>query len=154
MVAAVKTPTRASLSRSTRTRRMATGFVLTKLTKERMPVLPFLRMKNVILGKSYTLSLVAADDAYSKALNRRYRKKTYIPNVLSFPLEKNEGEIILNLKQAKRECAVREESFRYFVALLFIHSSLHLEGYRHGSTMERRERELLSKFHINNTLRS
>jgi rRNA maturation RNase YbeY len=129
-------------------------FAITKLTKERMPVLPFLRMKNAVLGKKFVLSLVVADDAYTQALNHRYRKKTYIPNVLSFPLSEDEGEIVLNLKQARRECAGRAESFRYFVALLFIHSSLHLKGYRHGSTMEEQEQKFLSKFHITNTFRS
>ncbi|HEY9585564.1 MAG TPA: rRNA maturation RNase YbeY [Candidatus Paceibacterota bacterium] len=126
------------------------GYTLTKLVKGRMPVLPFLHLKNKVLGKTYALSLVIAGDQYTKKLNRLYRKKTYIPNVLSFPIEKGTGEIVLNMGQAKRECRARGESLRFFVALLFIHSLLHLKGYRHGSTMERREQELLSKFHIKN----
>jgi rRNA maturation RNase YbeY len=126
-------------------------FGLTKLTKERVPALPFLRMKNTVLGKDYDLSLVLAGDAYTQRLNRTYRKKTYIPNVLSFPLDKRSGEIVLNVGQAKRECVSRKESLRFFVALLFIHSMLHLKGYRHGSTMERQVQVLLARFHIKNT---
>ena len=161
MPAAANTPARRRVMKPARvavlsrhTTSLHTGFSVTKLTKERMPVLPFLRMKDAVLGKKFVLSLVVADDAYTQTLNRQYRKKTYIPNVLSFPLSEDEGEIILNLKQARRECGNRAESFRYFVALLFIHSSLHLKGYRHGSTMEEQEQKFLSKFHITNTFRS
>jgi rRNA maturation RNase YbeY len=131
----------------------ADKFTLTKLVKSRMPVLPFLRIKNRVLGKSYVLSLVVAGDRYTQKLNRIYRKKTYIPNVLSFPLEKEIGEIVLNPRQARRECSLRRESLRFFIALLFIHSLLHLKGCRHGSTMEEQEQKLLRAFHITNSFR-
>lgn len=130
-----------------------TTFALTRLAKSRVPILPFLRIKNRVLGTQYVLSMVIAGDQYTQKLNRLYRKKTYIPNVLSFPLETMVGEIILNVGQAKRECRVRGESLNFFVALLFVHSLLHLKGYRHGSTMERREQKLLSEFHIKNKFR-
>ena len=130
------------------------GLTITKLSKKKVPLLPFLRMKNKVLGKYYDLSLVIAPDAHTQKLNREYRKKSYIPNVLSFPLDQHSGEIILNVKQAKREHRARGESFRFFVALLFIHSMLHLKGYRHGSTMERQEKRLLALFHIKNTFPS
>lgn len=128
-------------------------FALTKLSKERIPVLPFMRIKERILGKKYLLSLVTAGDSYTRKLNETYRKKTYIPNVLAFPLEKSTGEIILNPTQAKRECRARGESFRFFTALLFIHALLHLKGLRHGGIMEEREQKLLSEFHIKNRFR-
>lgn len=123
-------------------------FALTRLTKERTPSLPFLRMKDRILGKKYCLSLVIAGDTYARKLNRTYRKKDYVPNILSFSLEKELGEIVLDPRQARRECDSRGESFRFFVALLFIHALLHLKGWRHGSTMEKQEQKLLSAFHI------
>lgn len=165
-MAAAKKSTRVSKKKNNTTRNVAglprsrplpsgltTGFTITKLTKDRLPSLPFSLMKERVLGKSYALSLVIAGDRHSKALNLRYRKKSYVPNVLSFPVEKKTGEIILNLGEAKRQCAQREESFRFFVALLFIHSMLHLKEYRHGSTMEKQEQKLLSTFHIKNTFR-
>ena len=103
------------------------------------------------MGARYDLSLVIVGDALSKKLNLEHRKKTYTPNVLSFPVDTHTGEIFLNLKQAKREHTAREESYRYFVALLFIHSMLHLKGFAHGDTMEHEEQRLLSKFNIKNT---
>lgn len=126
-------------------------FTLTRLTKDRVPALPFLLLKEKVLGKKYALSLVAVGDARSRTLNTTYRKKTYIPNVLSFPISDTQGEIFLNLKQARREHRKRGESYDYFVALLFIHSMLHLIGYRHGSTMEGIEHKHLLRFNITNT---
>jgi probable rRNA maturation factor len=127
------------------------NFALTQTTKDRVPTLPFASIKDAVLGKKYLLSLVIAGDARTRTLNEHYRGKTYIPNVLSFPLDDNNGEIFLNLKQAKREYRAREESYEYFVALLVVHGMLHLKGMAHGSTMEKREKELLRKFHIRNT---
>lgn len=116
-----------------------------------MPSLPFSHLKTVVLGTRYDLSLVIVGDALSAKLNLTHRKKSYTPNVLSFPVDAKTGEIFLNLKQAKREHEARGESYRYFVALLFIHSMLHLKGFAHGDTMESEERRLLSKFNIKNT---
>jgi len=131
-------------------------FHITNLTKKgvRVSTLPFVRMKERVLGKRYALSLVFAGDAYTRKLNLRYRKRRYVPNVLSFPLDKGEGEIILNVPQAKRECGGRGETLYFFTALLFVHSLLHLKGRRHGSIMECEERAMLSKFHIVNTFQS
>lgn len=126
-------------------------FDIKRLTKDRVPALPFLHMKEAALGKTYELSLVITPDKLSQELNAQYRNKTYTPNVLSFPIDKKHGEIFLNLKQARREHKEREESYEYFVALLFIHGCLHLKGMPHGSTMEKQEARLLAKFAITNT---
>lgn len=128
-------------------------FSLSQTTKERVPALPFLRMKETILGKTYDLSIVFAGDKRTQTLNRIYRGKTYTPNVLSFPVDKQCGEIFLNLRQAKREHKKRGESFEYFVALLVVHGMLHLKGFAHGSTMEDKERAMLSKFGVKNDMR-
>jgi rRNA maturation RNase YbeY len=132
------------------TPRTVKNFAVTNTTKESIPALPFLRMKETILGKKYDLSLVIAGDARTQRLNESYRGKTYTPNVLSFPLDDTQGEIFLNLRQARREHGAREESFEYFVALLVVHGMLHLKGMDHGSTMEKQEQALLSKFKITN----
>lgn len=128
------------------------NFSITATTKERVPTLPFLPMKEVVLGKKYDLSIVIAGDKRTQTLNKTYRGKTYTPNVLSFPLDKEHGEIFLNLRQARREHKARGESFEYFVALLVVHGMLHLKGMAHGSTMEAQERRVLSRFGITNEL--
>ena len=127
-------------------------FSITNLTKQTPPRLPYEKFFVATLGKKYDLSFVICGDKRSQTLNQNYRNKTYIPNVLSFPLSDTAGEIFLNLKQARREHRLRGESYEYFVALLAIHGMLHLKGMAHGSTMEEKEKLLLRKFHIDNTL--
>ncbi len=128
------------------------NFSITQTTKDKVPTLPFFAFKETTLGKKYDLSLVFSGDKRSQSLNRLYRNKTYIPNVLSFPLSDTAGEIFLNVRQARREHRARGESYEYFVALLAIHGMLHLKGMTHGGTMEEKEKLLLRKFHIENTL--
>ncbi len=103
------------------------------------------------MGKDYELSIVIVGDKRSQTLNATYRNKTYVPNVLSFPLDEQNGEIFLNLKQAKREHKARGESYEYFVALLVVHGMLHLKGMKHGSTMEKQEARILAKLGVENT---
>ncbi len=103
-------------------------------------------MKNAILGKRYDLSLVIVGDKRSSALNRMYRKKRYTPNVLSFSLSNDAGEIFLNLRQARRECRAHRQTYEHFVALLVVHSMEHLKGMRHGGRMEEEERRILKRF--------
>ncbi|MEK7132540.1 MAG: rRNA maturation RNase YbeY [Patescibacteria group bacterium] len=74
------------------------------------------------------------------------KKKDYPANVLSFPLSKHEGEIFLNVRKAEREAKVAGISARARIALLFIHGCLHLRGFRHGTAMEKLERNTLKKF--------
>ena len=127
------------------------NFSISSTTRDRIPRLAFFDMKKAVLGNSYELSLVFIGDKRSQALNETYRGKSYIPNVLSFPLDKQHGEILLNLKQAKREHRARGESYEFFVALLVIHGMFHLKGMVHGSTMEKQEAQLLAKLNIRNT---
>ena len=127
------------------------SFGVNSTTKDRIPRLAFFDMKQATLGKDYCLSLVFVGDKRSQSLNKAYRGKSYIPNVLSFPLDKKHGEIFLNLKQAKREHKARGESYEFFVALLVIHGMYHLKGMLHGSTMEEHEARLLAKLKIRNT---
>ena len=111
-----------------------------------LPDLPFKRMARAILGPNYELSLIICADELATSLNREYRKKTYSPNVLSFPYGKNEGEIFLNLRCAEREARKFGVTLRTRAALLFVHGCFHLAGHKHGGTMERLERSVLRKF--------
>lgn len=113
-----------------------------------VPSLPFQKIKEDILGARYDLSLVFVGDVRSRRLNKTYRNKTYIPNVLSFPLDATTGEIFINTTQARREAKKFSMSDTGFVGFLFIHGLLHLKGYAHGATMEKAE----SRYKIKYTL--
>lgn len=113
-----------------------------------VPRLPFLEMKEAILGKHYSLSLVLCGDTLAKRLNTEYRKKTYKPNVLSFPLDTDTGEIFLNVRKAAREAKAAGITLNARLALLFVHGCFHLKGHKHSDTMEQAEQKILKKFKL------
>jgi len=117
-----------------------------KTIRDALPDLPFKRIADEILGPKYELSLVVCGDKLARRMNATYRKKTYYPNVLSFPYGKSEGEIFLNIRKAEREAKAFAVTKKARLALLFVHGCFHLAGYDHGGTMERLERGVLRKF--------
>lgn len=127
---------------------MSETFSLTTTLKRKPAVtgLPFELVKDHILGKKYELSLVFVGDTLSRRLNKEYRGKTYIPNVLTFPIDTKEGEIFINPYRAKIEAKKNDMNFKQYVLFLFIHGLLHLKGMEHSDTMDREEQRLLKKF--------
>ena len=125
---------------------MKENLTLTNTTKGKLPRLPFVDVKNTILGKGYILSVVFIGDKKSRSLNKRYRKKDKNANVLSFPLSKNEGEIFINMRQAERDAKSFNMSHRSFILYLLIHGILHLKGMPHGSKMEKTEQKFQKVF--------
>lgn len=127
---------------------MSGNLDIKNMTKGALPSVPFAEIKNSILGKNYSLSLVFCGNKKSKDLNKKYRNKDYIPNVLSFPLDKNSGEIFINPHVAKKEAINFSKTYKNFVGFLFIHGCLHLKGLEHGSIMDRAEEKFSKKFRI------
>src|SRR5580692_5286645 len=115
-------------------------------TRGQVPRLPFEKMAQRILGNKYELSLVICGDSLAQRMNKEYRKKSYKPNVLSFPLSKHEGEIFLNVQCAKREAKKYGTTLQKRLALLFVHGCFHLKGLKHGSKMEAAEQRVLKRF--------
>lgn len=109
------------------------------MTKGALPSVPFADIKKEILGEKYNLSLVFCGNRKSKELNKIYRDKDYPTNVLSFPLDKKNGEIFIAPSVAKKEASKFDKNYLDFVGFLFIHGLLHLKGMEHGSTMEKAE---------------
>lgn len=126
------------------------SFSIASTTKDTIPKLPFAKLKELTLGKKYNCSLVFVGDKRSRALNIAYRSKDYTPNTLSFPLDENNGEVFINLKEAKKQCVKREESFEYYIALLFVHSCLHLKGMEHSDIMDNTMERILRRVGITN----
>lgn len=117
-------------------------------TTRAYPSLPYEAMKNDVLGTSYVLSLVFVGEQRAQTLNRTHRKKTYVPNVLSFPLDETHGEIYIAPTVAKREAKKRGMSVKGYVGFLFIHGLLHLKGMPHGDTMERAEKQYCTRYNL------
>ncbi len=127
---------------------MSENFQILNMTKSTLPRVPFDKIKEEILGEKYELSMVFCGNRKSKELNKIYRNKDYTPNVLSFPLDKNSGEIFINPHVAKKEAPKFDKNYKDFVAYLFIHACLHLKGMEHGSTMDKAEKKFSNKFGI------
>jgi len=123
-------------------------FSISKTTKAPLPKHSYETIKNDILGKSYTLSLNFIGAISAQKLNQAYRQKDYIPNVLSFPLTKTDGEIFICPTVAKREARKFGMTFSGYIGFLFIHGCLHLKGHLHGATMDAAERRYCKKYHL------
>lgn len=115
-------------------------------TKGKVPTLPFVDMKNKILGKNYDLSIAFLGTNSAQKINISSRGKNYIPNTLSFPYEKNSGEIILCPIIIQKQAKQNGVSYKNYLAYIVIHSMLHLKGFDHGVKMESLEEKFLQEF--------
>ena len=80
------------------------------------------------------INIVFVTDKRMSVLNCEYLGRRYATDVMSFPLSDAdaktlEGEVYVNLDQARRQAREYDESFRNEVARLIIHGILHLAGY-------------------------
>jgi probable rRNA maturation factor len=71
------------------------------------------------------ISLVFVSDIRMKSLNRKYRGRNRVTDILAFDY----GEIIICLPQAKRQAKKIGHSLKKELAILLIHGILHLVGY-------------------------
>lgn len=94
----------------------------------------------------WEISLAFVSPAVGRKLNKKLRGKSYVPNVLSYKAGVKHGEILICREVAKKQAPEYGMGYQKFVLFLFIHGLLHLEGRRHGTTMEQREQELLKQF--------
>ncbi len=107
------------------------------------------------LSGAAEVSVVLADDAFVRDLNKRYRGLDKPTNVLSFENKKPPrgapwmaGDIVVAYQTAAREARAQGKSFRAHLAHLIVHGALHLQGYDHPSdrraaAMERLEGRLM-----------
>lgn len=124
------------------------NLTITRETRGKLPSLPFLRMKEAILGPDYELSLVFIGRKKAIQMHKDWKSKNDPVNILSFPLSKTEGEIVISLEKARTECKNFDRDYQNYLAFLFIHGCTHLKGYVHGSKMEALERKYREQFGV------
>jgi len=129
---------------------MQNNFSVINKTKGKLPSLPFVILKNDILGEKYSLSLAFISAKKSKEINKAYRGKDNPTNILSFPLSKTEGEILICPSTVKKETKKFDRNFRELLGFLVIHGMLHLKGMEHSSRMEREEKKYDQKYFSRN----
>jgi probable rRNA maturation factor len=92
---------------------------------------------------------VLTDDEAVRALNRDFREVDKPTDVLSFPLADPEalrdpatpvflGEIYISLDTARAQARAARRAFQREVAHLAVHGILHLLGYDHHTTAQRK----------------
>lgn len=123
-------------------------FSILNKTRGTLPRISFLEIKEAVLGKNYDLSVVLVTPALARSITLKAKHKDKASNVLSFPLSKNSGEIVLCPATARKEAPDWDASPTDFLTYLLIHGLLHLKGEQHGSTMEKKERSVCKRFGV------
>lgn len=125
-------------------------FSITNKTKTNPPIsgLVFRKIKNEIMGKNYTLSVVFVGEKKIRELNKKYRNKDKSTDILSFQVTENVGEIFLNQKNAEKKAKIFGRKINNFLKFLFVHGLIHLKGMEHGSKMDKEEEKFRKKFNI------
>ena len=95
------------------------------------------------------LTLRVVGGREGRALNRRFRRRDYATNVLSFPYG-HAGDIVLCHPVIAREARAQGKSVRAHYAHLVVHGALHLRGHEHNDKtsakrMEAAEVRLLAR---------
>ncbi len=117
---------------------------ITNLTQNIIDEKFFQEIANYVLEKEKTqglISLVFVGPGRIKKLNKQYRKKNRVTDVLSFPAraevfvqEDNKnflGEIVICLRVVKKTSKRENIPFEEELARVFIHGILHILGYDH-----------------------
>jgi probable rRNA maturation factor len=99
------------------------------------------------------LSVVLADDAAVRELNRDYRGKDRPTNVLSFSLAAERpaparaprllGDVVLAYETVTREAAAQDKRLDHHLTHLVVHGVLHLLGYDHACDRDAARMEAL-----------
>ena len=91
------------------------------------------------IKKKISLTILLSNNKNIQKLNKKFRNKNKVTDVLSFPSEKKInikktsyiGDIIISYEFMNRPKALSTIEFKNKVTKIFIHSFLHLLGYDH-----------------------
>ena len=121
----------------------------------------FSELKSIDLENEPELGVTVVDDSEILELNREYRQKDSVTDVLSFPqfeghddllddeAETLIGDVVICFEQAERQAREYGTGLTREMLYLFVHSVMHLFGYDHmdeeeKAVMRAREEEVLS----------
>ncbi|HNS71306.1 MAG TPA: rRNA maturation RNase YbeY [bacterium] len=93
---------------------------------------------NNIDGKRVYIAITLTNDKEIHELNKKYLKRNYPTDVLSFNMDKNMedgtyylGDVIINCEQAGRQFSKEENGLEKEISELASHGILHLLGVHH-----------------------
>ena len=101
------------------------------------------------------LSIALVGPSRIKELNKKYRKKDKVTDVLSFIYNKSSGEIAICLQEVKKNAKKFDSIFKKELARVLIHGTLHLLGYDHeGSEKEAEKMRKKEEYYFSKILNS
>ena len=118
----------------------------------------------------FSLSVLACNDAKIKELNKKYRKKNKVTNVLAWPAmrcffyldqdyqlySKNNylflGDIAISYERCLREASTQNIQFNKHCCKLLAHAILHLLGYEHDVSVRTKRMQLMETRVLNSVL--
>ncbi|MCD8861993.1 rRNA maturation RNase YbeY [Mammaliicoccus sciuri] len=129
--------------------------VIDEDTKNQIESLLTFAAKKEYITEEAELSISFVDEEEIQAINRDYRDKDKVTDVISFSLEEDEpeiegldmprvlGDIIICLEVAKEQAESYNHSLSRELGFLALHGFLHLLGYDHMT--EEDEKEMFSR---------
>ncbi len=92
-----------------------------------------LKKRKIIKNLSLELTLVFLEAPQMRALNKKYRKKNYATDILSFEGDGLEsfGELVLCPEVIRKQALEHGLLLRHEYAYMVLHGILHLLGYEH-----------------------
>jgi len=105
-------------------------------------------VKDYKLTKQISIALLEGREI--RDLNRVYRAKDKVTDVLSFELGSDQilGEVLICLSQARRQAKEKKNTYKEELQLLTIHGILHLFGYDHEKNIKEEKRQQQAEANI------
>ncbi|MBI5475522.1 MAG: rRNA maturation RNase YbeY [Ignavibacteriales bacterium] len=108
--------------------------------------------------KNAEINIIFINDSSMIKLNQTYLRHNYPTDVISFNMSSSdkqlEGEIYINIDQARRQALENSVTYREEYARLVIHGTLHLIGYNDSTRKLRNEMTFLENKYLNETIYS
>jgi probable rRNA maturation factor len=97
----------------------------------RRPLREFLNQAAGLIMPGRGVACVVTGDEELRELNRRFLRKDYATDVLSFPCSGKGGEMAISLDRASAQAAALGHSVEEELRILMLHGLLHLAGMDH-----------------------
>lgn len=116
--------------------------------KTLLDLMMYILLKHEITAQG--VNLVFCDNPYIKTLNRKFRHKDKVTDVLSFPFQEPDflGEIYISLDYVAENDRMFGSTYAEEIVFLLIHGLLHLLDYSHDTAEERQEMQHLEQLYF------
>lgn len=115
------------------------------------------------IKRNYRLSIIFVDNRKIKSLNKKYRRKNKVTDILSFDYKENKnsfpgfteknylGDIIISHERLKKQAKENGKTTEQEFCSLLVHGLLHLFGYDHHRKKDRERMEKMESMILKKT---